>query len=237
MDGPALRTLPDPRIVARLDGLVRRTGSPRAFAAAGAALEAAVLATCGAGPLPADFIALAEGMRGALMLIQARTVAETDPEFRVDLAAAAAVLSVVLPHEQAACDGAVRGWMGLGMADPSYMSDARALGRRALLALLVDDVEQAAGAVAQLGTGSVGGALYDWVIARRQRHGAARELECWHHLWLLARDEDATRRNALVLLAALVAWDRTRAPRGRLVAWLDEILDPGAVDSGWREAL
>lgn len=237
MSDRVLSSLPDPRIVARLDGLVRRTGSPRAFAAAGGALEAAVLGARGVAPLPGDIVALAHGMRDALMLIQARTVEETDPAFRVDLAAAAAALSVVLPEARAACDGAVRGWMGLGLSDPSYQSDARVLSRRVLLALLVDDVEQAARAVAQLGTDGVCGALYDWVIARRQRHGPARELECWQNLWLLARDEGVARRAGLVLLAALVAWDRTGAPRRRLLAWLDEIIGPMGVEAGWRAAL
>jgi hypothetical protein len=106
------------------------------------------------------------------------------------------------------------------------MTDPATLAARTLLALFVDDVAQAEASVAQLGPreyAGVGGPLHDWTVARRQRHGGGREVECFHNLRLAIAQIRHDSRPALVLLAALVAWSRLDTPRARLLAWLDEL--------------
>ncbi|MBW2256455.1 MAG: hypothetical protein JRI25_17930 [Deltaproteobacteria bacterium] len=213
-------------IVMRSCALVGRVGSPRAFAAAGEAIAGAIQASRGAGPLPQWAEDLADAMASALMLVQARTVEETDADFRVRLATSVAVLSLVRPGMESGCDGAVRVWTGLGMSEISFMTDPAALAARALLALFVDDVAQAEASVAQLGVqeyAGIGGPLHDWTVARRQRHGGGREVECFHNLRLAIGQFRHESRPALILLAGLVAWSRLDVPRARLLAWLDEL--------------
>jgi len=206
--------------------LVGRAGSPRAFADAGQTLAAAILASRGGGPLPRWAEDLADAMARALMLVQARTVEETDADFRVRLATSAVVLSLVRPDLESACDGAVRVWTGLGLSDVSFMTDPATLAARALLALFVDDVTGAEASVAQLGPqeyAGIGGPLHDWVVVRRQRHGGGREVECFHNLRLAIAGVRHESRPALILVAALVAWARLDVPRSRLLVWLDEL--------------
>lgn len=218
--------LPDRRLADRLDGLVRKTSSPRAFAAAGRVVTGA-LSAHGDGPAWARH--LADAMSDSLWLVQARTVLETDAMFRVELAAAAVALATVRPERRVSCLEAVRVWLGIDMSDPSEMTDPVSLAQRTLLALLIDDVSQAERCVAQLGVvelSGAGGVLHDWVVARRQRHGVLREAQCLHHLRLALTEAAPTARSGVLLIGAFVLDERSAA----LSRWTPSVVDPEDVD-------
>jgi len=218
--------LPDRRLANRLDGLVRKTSSPRAFAAAGRV----VIGALGHGGGPRWARELCDAMSDSLWLVQARTVIEEDAAFRVELATAAMALASVRPERRVACLEAVRVWLGLGMIDATEMTDPVLLAQRALLALIIDDTWQAERCVAQLGLIELSGAgavLHDWVVARRQRHGMLREAQCFHHLRLALSDASPGVRATVMLLATVAIDERSAA----LQQWAPEPSGPDEVET------
>lgn len=221
---------PDPRIMDRLTWMVRRQARPRAFATAGAAVAQIVMVTRAERPLPEWAHHMADAMVGALVVTQARSRGEEDPERLVQLATAAAVLSLVRPRFARACDSAIASWMGAGLGEPDDMCDSNLLVARTLLALFLDDLEQAADCIDLLmhqEPGGPGWALHDWLVARRADLGPARETECWHNLRVSLADACPECRPPVVLLATLTLWARLGVPRSRAMLWLDEVAAQG----------
>lgn len=220
---------PDPRVLVRLTQLLRRDGSPRAWAIAGRALAQAVLAARGRGTWPVEAEGLAEAMIGSLLPVRQATQDSADVALRTELAAGAAVLSLVRPKLWRPLDGALTVWMGGGLGEPQELERSTVLTMRALLALWLDDLADARACVEVLterGDGSAAWALHDWVLARRQAHGPARETECFHHLRLLVIGAAHDTTALVITLATLVLWRRMELPRQRALAWLDELVRP-----------
>lgn len=225
---PYTARLPDPRLMARLAIQVRFGDRTSAFMAGGDALATAILASRGGQPLPEWVEGLADAMVGALLLIQDHTIDDAPTSDRLRLSVAALVLSVLRPRCACATDGALSLWMNWGMGTPRCADDPDDLLRWTLLRLFLDDTDGAVEAVHALvdrepaGPGMV---LYDWVVARVQGHGAAREEACFHHLRTLLGNESEPHA-ALLVVAAVVLNQSGALRRDRVLAWLDAELTP-----------
>ena len=168
----------------RLIARVRFSTHAGPYLAAGDALGAA-LATAGPGGLPQWANDLADAMVGGLLRVQDETMDHAEAGDRVRLAYAAALLSIVRPRASAACDAAIGVWLGWGIGTPSAMAGTDGLAQRALLAMFVEDLDQASACVDELlvrDPDGVGFLLHDWVVARLQGHGTVRDGQCFDHL-------------------------------------------------------
>lgn len=217
---------PDKRVMQRLVGLLRQTDSRRAYATAGEALATALLASK-PGDLSEEARQLADAMLGSLLLVQ-RAAHDDEPEDRVRLALATAVLSVVRPHTESVCDSAIGAWIGFGIGSPRRMQDEpEALAARVLLALLVGDADHAAEAVdvlVDVDRSRIAGILYDWVVARIQGHGRDREAQCFHALRLaLSHVSGEGYGAALIVVGAMIVHRTARLDRGAVARWLDRV--------------
>lgn len=185
----------------------RRLPQPaRVFADAGLLLAEALLIK---NVSPAAIAVLVSSMASA---IEAPNWSADNPEERIRIAGAAAVLSIARPDLATRCDDLIAKWTGPGIGAPRHMVDPRILARRVLLAMAINDLEDASQSVEALGNldskGGMAGGLYDWVVARIQRHGVAREIQCFDHLKLAlsdAWDNDAGDAMTLLLGALLLA--------------------------------
>jgi hypothetical protein len=198
-------TPPAPRILGRLVARLRdEGGGSSAFVLAGDALATSRLG-CGRAPLDDDALELADAMSGALLEVDVQAH-RADPDGRVRVAIATAILSFARPRLARSADGWVDAWTGPGLGAAGRMSDPVALAARALFALRRGDLSDAASAadrLAEIDGDAIAGAIHDWAVARVQGHGAEREASCFEHLVL----DLGGRHPALVLVAAAV-WAR-----------------------------
>lgn len=229
---PYTTRLPDPRLMARLAIQVRFGDRIGAFMTGGDALALAILASRGGRPLPEWVDGLADAMVGALLLVEDRTIDDACDEDRVRLSVAALVLSVLRPRCASATDGAVSVWMNWGMGTPRCASDATCLLSWTLLRLFLDDTDGAVDAVHALvdrepyGAGMV---LFDWVVARVQGHGEARQEACFDHL-RTALAAEGSAQPALLVLAAIVLNQAGPMRRREVLDWLDQRVDATFID-------
>ncbi len=160
---------------------LRHSNSPEGFAQAGALLAPVVLRE---EPTEASD-RLASAMLGSLMLVEAQDW-RCDPQERVACSLAAAALAMYRPHAARACELAIGRWMGMGIGSPQRLHTDFELSARVLLGLWRDDPQDAAETLEQIavGKGVLLGVLCDWLVARIQQHGVARELQCFDHLRL-----------------------------------------------------
>ncbi len=227
---PYIDRLPDPRVMARLMIQLRfgdRDGRIRAFKAAGDALAIAILASRGGREMPEWADPLAKYMVGALLFVEDDTIDTAPASERLRLSIAAITLSVVQPHTSSAVDGAVSLWMNWGMGTPRCADSQACLLRWTLLRMFLDDIDGAAEAVhALLDVTQHGPALvlHDWVVARRQQHGASREAQCWRNLWTLLGSDPLQTHPGLLVCAAVVVNQAGPMRRGEVLTWLDQQL-------------
>lgn len=215
---------PDRRLLGRLVQLLRTKDERSTYCVGGEALANALLASNGA-PLPIEAEQLADAMVGSLLIVHAATADAEDADRRVRLAMSAAVVAAVRPHTATACADAMRLWLGYGIGSPRRHENGYALAARVLLSLWLDDADSAAEAVDALleidRTGTAG-VLHDWVVARVQGHGVARETQCFDHLRLsLSQSPGGGHGAALIVLAGAVVVRRAGLPIRDLRAWLD----------------
>lgn len=215
---------PDPRLIERLTAQIRsRDGSAAAWVAGGEALALGLLGAREAGgSLPTWADDLADTMVGSLLRVLERSVDEADVPARMELGAAAAVLSVARPHCTSVLDGAVDAWIHWTPEHPEVHHDEATLAIWTLLHLLRDDAEGAAVSawtLCERGSG-LGLLLHDWVVTRLQEHGAEREGQCFHALRAAVAGEA---RPTLVLLAAAVATQAAGLRRRSTLPWLDRV--------------
>jgi hypothetical protein len=220
---PYIDRLPDARLMARLAIQVRFGDRIGAFMAGGDALALAALASAGGQSLPGWAHDLADAMVGALLLVEDHTIDDASAHDRLRLSSAALVLSVLRPRAACATDGAISLWMNWGMGTPRCADDAQDLLRWTLLRLFVGDLDGAVEAVHELvdrEPSGAGMALYDWVVARVQSHGQARERECFGHLRTLLA-ADGSLDPALLVVAATVLNQAGPMRRDKVLPWLD----------------
>lgn len=214
---------PDPRLIERLTTQIRsRDGASAAWIAGGHALALGLLgAVDQGGELPAWAADLADTMVGSLLRVLERSVNDADVATRVELGAAAAVLSIARPHCTSVLDGAVDAWIHWTPEGPEAHHDEATLATWTLLHLLRDHPDCAAEAAWALGQRSsgLGLLLHDWVVARLQEHGAEREGQCFHAL----RAALGTAQPGVVLLAAAVATQAAGLRRRSTLPWLDRV--------------
>jgi hypothetical protein len=234
---PYTHRLPDARVMARLMIQLRfgdRDGRIRAFKAAGDALAIAVLASRGGHAMPEWAAPLARYMVGALLFVEDDTIDTAPASERLRLSIAAITLSVVMPHTSAAVDGAVSLWMNWGMGTPRCADSEACLLRWTLLRMFMDDVDGAADAVHALVDKKPHGpamVLHDWVVARRQHHGTARETQCWRNLWTLLASDPLQTHPGLLVCAAVVVNQAGPMRRGEVLDWLDhQLVQPERLD-------
>ena len=220
---------PDPRLMQRLMWRVRQDASAASFVAAGDAL-ALVLGTRGGHPLPIWTQQLANSAVGSLLRVQDTTMDHASPLERIRLSRAAAILSIICPRASAGCDAAISTWMGWGtMPFEAWerTTERNVIETQILLAMFLDDLDQAMGCVNVLldcEPNGVGLVMHDWVIARLQGHGRARDTQCFNHLWLALRCSNGQVANsALTVLAALVHHTHSPPNREQLLQWMEEI--------------
>ncbi|MBT3220709.1 MAG: hypothetical protein HN348_16605 [Proteobacteria bacterium] len=219
---------PDPRLMQRLMWRVRQDASAASFIAAGDALGL-VLGTRSNRPLPMWTQQLANSAVGSILRVQDTTMDHASPLDRIRLSRAAAILSIICPRASAGCDAAISTWMGWGTMPFTAWdgkTDGNILPTQILLAMFLDDLEQAMGCVNVLldcEPNGLGLLMHDWVIARLQGHGQARDAQCFHHLWLTLRHSGNHVDSVLVVLAALVQHTHSAPNREALLRLMEEM--------------
>jgi len=222
---------PDPELMQRLIRRVRaRDERGHAFIAGGEAIAMAILAGGEEGTVGQAFKraipdwteALADAMLGSLLLTVDETVDEATVSERVRLSIAAAVLTVVRPHAQSACDAAIDTWMGWGIDDPDPDADDDTLVGWTLLCLLRRDGPGALRAVRSLhGDDGVGLILQDWTTSVIKSEPLRREAQSFHHLRTHMGHFES--RPTHLLMGALVIQTGAGLCRAGVLRWLDAI--------------
>jgi hypothetical protein len=231
--------IPDPRLQKRLMSQLRSGDARSAFLAGGEAIAASIFATRPNGTLLSCTHELADAMLGSMLVLD-RSGSDEEPDRRVRFALAATSLSVMRPHAARACDHAVANAMGMSLGPAWSMDNSYTLAGRVLLSLLLDDALSASEAVDALvdrDRAGAAGVLVDWTVARTQRHGAAREAQCFHHLRLsLALTPGGGDGAALLMAGAAVVGNIGRRPRSDVLPWLDGVaLDLDAMGTTRRD--
>ena len=206
---------------------LRQGASGASFVAAGDALTLLLGTRCSR-PLPDWSLQLANAAVGSLLRVQDMTMDQAEPLERIQLSRAAAILSILCPRASAGCDAAISTWMGWDtMPVEATEGNGNVVPTQALLAMFLNDLEQARDCVSLLlddESNGVGLVLHDWVIARLQGHGQARDAQCFHHFWLsLRRPERHAADPGLMVLAALVHHTCCSPNRQNLLPWMAEI--------------